>query len=270
MSPIVTKILLLGGILVLGFLLYPTAFDARADMYEFAGWAADSFGLIVGYAACIFGLSLLPISGGQMRRGLYWFVVGTFATELAFLVGPLLSHYHLFARDVIGTVHDLGMLGGMVAYLLAVYWLLTIVKLRTFSAKHLWFPVLAFLVSAALFYPAMFLARTQGDTFNHWISVVGFGIGVTMFVMILREYRHIGPGYRKAITMMCISTVFMTLSYPAGVFLQPHAHGSIHTGVFHHGFMAIAVGCFLATIFYLKRLEIYSSPSRYVDSRTTR
>lgn len=265
MSSIATRTLLIAGILVIMFVLYPTVFDARPTVYDHARWVADSLGLVIGYIAVVFGLSLLPISGGHMRRGLFWFFVGTLVMGCSFLFGPLVNHYRLLDSEVVKGLHGIGMLGGMLGYLIAVYLFLTIVGSKTLSGKYLWFCALIFVLFTALFYPTMAATRALGSVVNYWADLVSFGIGGVMLSMIIREYRHIGPGYRKAMTMLCISTVFMTLSYPVGIISQPNSFWTAtQGGVFHHGFMVISISCFLVTVFYLKRLEIYSSPSSNV------
>lgn len=262
MNSIVTRILLIGGVSALALFLLPSSFDPRPTLYDNARWIADSLCILVGYVAFILGLSLLPVSGGQMRRGLYWFVMGTFIMGTSCLFGPLINHYHIFGAEFVKASHGLGMIGGMIGFLLATYLFLTIVGSKTFSKRFFLFCFLVFVTSLALFYPTMFAERSIGSDINYWTDLFSFGIGMVMLTMIIRSFRRIGPGYRKVMIMMFVSTIFMTLTFPAGIISQPNSFwNATQGGVFHHGFMVFSVTFFLITVFYLKRLEIYSSPS---------
>jgi len=254
------KLILAAAAVALFFVLYPTAFDARNGIYDYTKWGADSLGLIFGYIALIVGLGLIPISGGEMRRGLSWFGVGMLIMGSAMFFGPVINHYALISPDLVEGIHGIFMFGGMVGYLLANYWFLKIVEPESAVRRSVQYAIIAFVVAVALFYTTMLVHRTTGNTIKYWFELASFGIAGMMVVMTLHAYRAIGPGYRKAMDMMFVSTLIMAASYPFGPVGQPnHFWTGTQGGTIHHGLMAIGMVSFLITALYLRGLDIYSS-----------
>jgi len=242
--------------------VYPTAFDARATIYDYTRWTADSIGAVFGYFALIIGAGLLSRSGGQMRRGLFWFCVGMLIMGSAFFFGPIVNHYKILAPNTVEALHGLGMLGGMLAYLIANYWFLNIVQPNAFSKKFLWIYGVVFVVAVLAFYPTMFVPRALGPEIKYFAELLSFGVSAVMVTMTLHVLGRVGAGYRRTITLLFISTVLMAACYPFGSIGQPNHLWALSEGnTAHHGLMALSILGFMATVFSLRRLEIFSSPS---------
>lgn len=256
------KILLVIAAIILFSVLSPTVSDARADIYAYTKYISDLFGIILGYLALFVGLALIPVSGGKMRLGLIWFSVGMFIMGSSMFFGPVLGHYKIIGTNIMEGLHGLFMLGGMIGYLFANYWFLEIIEPNSFLRKNLWYPIGAFFLFALLFFPTMFVHRTFGFNVEYWTLLASFGISGAMLTMTVRAYRNIGVGYKKAMNVLLLSTVFFSLSYlygpigPANHFWVGGAGGTLH-----HGFMALGIISFLVTSLYLRRLDIYYSPT---------
>lgn len=246
--------------IILALVLYPTAFDKRPNLFEYTKWAADSSGLLLGYAALLFGFSLLKASGGKMKKGLAWFSLGMFIMGSSFFFGPIINHYKIIDKDLVEAIHGVGMLGGMLGWLMAHYWFLSVVETDTMTPKQWLAYGLVFLVFIALFFPTMFAARTFGNALKYWTELAGFGIGAVMLVMAIKAYRYIGSGYKTAINWLMLSSAAMVLAYPFGPIGQPnHFWTGATGGTFHHGIMAFSILLFLGTVFYFQRMEIFTN-----------
>ena len=264
------KIGLICVAVLLLLVLFPTVFDARSSIYDYSKWSADSFGLIFGYVALIIGLGLLPISGGDLRRGLSWFAVGMFVMGSAMFFGPVINHYKLVDPDLVEGIHGIFMFGGMIGYLLANYWFIKIVEPTASARRSMTYAIIAFALFVMFFYPTMAVHRTTGNTIKYWFELMSFGISGTMLAMTVHAYGSIGRGYKKAMNMLLLSTVIFAASYPFGPVGQPNRFWTgAQGGTVHHGLMAVGIISFLITALYLRGLDIYSEKSAQVYTPRT-
>ncbi len=260
--------LLVVGVLLL-LILYPTSLDTRSTIYDYTKWGVDSLGLMAGYLALIFSIGLLPISGGQTRRGLIWFAIGMFIMGSSFFFGPIINHYHLIKPDYVEGLHGVGMLGGMIAYLVATYSFMRVFEAKPTLRRYFIYYLITFLVFMSLYISTMFVDRSFGNTVKYWTELASFGLGGVMILMSLLAHRRIASGYLMAMNLLLISSIFVTLSYPFGPIGQPtKLWTGAQGGTLHHGIMAISIILFLVTVLYLRRLEVYTSSSALERNRT--
>lgn len=263
------KSLIVGGVivfLVLLAILYPTISDMRPTIYDYTKWLADTFGLLFGYFGLIVGLGLVQRSGGKMKSGLTAFNVGMFIMGSSFFFGPIINHYRIIDKDLVEGIHGIGMLGGMVGYLIAMHWFLSIIGGNRVSKREMVWNILIFLIFISLYIPTTGVHRTLGNNIKYWTELTGFGLGGVMVLMVFRAKRFLGGSYRNAVYSMLVSMIVMSLSYPFGPISQPnHFWTGAQGGSIHHGIMALAIILFLWTAVSLQRLNVYSlnrEPSR--------
>lgn len=252
-------IVLIFALVVLFFLIYPTAFDKRPDVFAQTKWGADVLGLLFGYASLWVGTSLALKSGGQLRTGLWWFNVGMFIMGSSFWFGPIINHYKLINPDLVEGMHGLAMLGGMLGYLMAMVKLPEIGGSHMLSVPKVVIYIIAFLGLMALYYPTMSVMRTPGNALKYWAELAGFGTSGVMAAMAFFTFKSIGGRFRHALNWLLFSSTIMALSYPFGPISQPnHYWTGAQGGTMHHGIMAVSILFFLGTVILLRRLEVYS------------
>lgn len=248
---------------VLAALIYPTAFDKRADIFAQTKWGADTLGLVFSYTALWVGITLARRSGGMMQRGLWWFNIGMLIMGSSFWFGPILNHYKLVNPDSVEGIHGVLMLGGMIGYLVAIYWLLRIGALNPLASKKVIFYLLAFFTLVGLYYSTMFVVRTPGNNIKYWAELSSFGIAGIMVVMAIFSLSVLGGSFRRAFGLLLLSNIIMATSYPFGPISQPnHLWTGAQGGTLHHGIMAVSVLVFLATVLYFKKLQVYGDDSQ--------
>ncbi len=181
----------------------------------------------------------------------------------SFFFGPIINHYHLIKPDLVEGLHGLGMFCGMIGYLMATYSFMRVFEATPTLRRYFIYYALIFIIFMGLYVHTMFVDRTFGNTIKYWAELASFGLGGVMILMSLLAHRRIGSGYLKAMNLLLISSVLITLSYPFGPIGQPTTLWTgAQGGTFHHGIMAISILFFLVTVLYLRRLEVYTSSSR--------
>lgn len=241
--------------------LYPTVFDKRPNVFAYTKWGADTVGLIIGYISVLFGLKLLPQSGGKMKQGLIWFTVGMFVMGSSLFFGPILDHYKILAGDSIEALHGIGMLGGMIGYLIAHHIFLSIGAGTEQQRRNYIMYGAVFLIFFFAYLPTMSVGRTIGNDVKYWTELTGFGLGGVMAAMAATSFRSIGGRYRMVMNWLIFSAIFMVVAYPFGPISQPNTLWTgPQGGTIHHGIMAIAMLFFLVTTILLQRLQVYVPP----------
>lgn len=247
------------GIIVFILLLaviYQTSMDTRKSIYDYTKWGADSLGLLVGYTGLFIGSELFLLSGGKMRKGLLWFDIGMFIMGSSFFFGPILNHYHLIKPDMVEAFHGIGMLGGMIGYVIAFGQFTSIAVMD--RPRRYYAEIAVGALFMLLFIPTMLATRTLGNVIKYWTELAGFGLGGAMIPMAIYALKHVGGAYRRALTWLFVSAIAMVASYPFGPISQPNPLWTgPQGGTFHHGIMAIAISLFLVTAVLLSRLQIY-------------
>jgi hypothetical protein len=258
----VNKKVLLAAAFLLFLVLFPTAWDVRATVFDYTKWGADSLGVMAGYLGLLIGLGLLAVSGGHFRRGLLWFAFGMLAMGSSFFFGPIINHYTLIDKDLVEGIHGIGMFVGMVGYLISMYYFMMIFDSAPMSRRQILYFVITFIIFVLLYIDHAFVTRTTGNTIKYWAELGSFGLSGIMVLMSVLPYRRIASGYRKAMNMMLFSSFVMVLCYPFGPIGQPTTLWTgAQGGTLHHGIMALSIFLFLLTVLYLRRLDVYASRS---------
>lgn len=243
---------------VLLFIVYPTAFDKRADIFAATKWGADTLGLFMGYIALLVGINLFSKTEGRIRIGLLWFNIGMFIMGSSFFFGPIINHYNIINKDLVEGVHGLFMLGGMIGYILALYFFLRVGTEEILTKWSMSLYTIIFFLAISFYIPTMSVMRTQGNDIKYWAELLSWGLGGIMVVMAMRAFVYIGGRYRKVLSWLFVSVIIIDLSYPFGPISQPNTYWTgAEGGTVHHGIMALAIVFFLGTIVFLRRLETY-------------
>ena len=260
-------------IAVLLFIIAPGINDTRTEAFETWEWIADVCGVLIGFISALLVSRLIARSGGRVKKGLLWFIVGMIGMSLSLIMGPIIGHFDIMDPSTGEGVHGSIMLLGMIGLTGAFYWLLRVVEIEEMSAKDYVYFAGAFLFCWLLAIPTFFAERDLGGWVEFWTHLSGFGLVGVATMFTIYWHKLVGGGY-KSIVLISSSLLMMGGSYffsLLNAIARPRGWWTDVQGeIFHHGGMDIGMVLFLLAVLYLNSLEIFAIAEKQPSAPETK
>ena len=248
------------ALVILFFIIAPGIHDTRVEALETLEWVADVCGVLISLLSALLVSRLIARSGGRVKQGLVWFIVGMIGMSISLIFGPIILHFETMIESTAEGIHGSIMLVGMIGLVGALYWLLRVIEIKQMRTKEYWYFVGAFFFCWLLAFPTLFAERPLGGWVEFWTHLSGFGLVGVAIMLTVYWYKMVGRGY-KSVLLIFTSLVVMGSSYFFSL-LNALARSKgwwteIQGEILHHGTMDIAIVLFLLAVLYLSSLEIF-------------
>lgn len=252
-------------LLILFFIIAPGINDKRVEAFETLEWVADVCGVLIGFLSALLVSHLISRSGGRVKRGMLWFIVGMIGMSISLIFGPIILHFGIMAESTAEGFHGSIMLIGMVGLTGAFYWLLRVIEIKQMSTKDYWYFVGAFFFCWLIAVPTLFAERPLGGWVEFWTHLSGFGLVGVAIMLTIYWYKMIGTGYKSTIFIFPSLVVMGSAYFFSLLNAIARSKGwwtEVQGEILHHGTMDIAMVLFLMTILYLSGLAIFTADEK--------
>ena len=247
-------------LVILFFIIAPGIHDTRTEAFETLEWVADVCGVLIGFLSALLVSRLIARSGGRVKRGLVWFIVGMIGMSISLIFGPIILHFETMIESTAEGIHGSIMLVGMIGLVGALYWLFRVIEIKRMSAKEYWYFAGTFFFCWLLAFPTLFAERPFGGWVEFWTHLSGFGLTGVAVMLTVYWHKIVGKGY-KSVLLIFVSLVVMGGSYFFSLLnALARSRGwwtEVEGEILHHGTMDIAMVLFLLAILYVSSLKIF-------------